>query len=91
MVAFERWSADTRAFDLVLTDIVMPGISGWDLFERIRAVRPSQRVLFMSGYSDDVLAGHGVVKSASPLLSKPFTSHELARAVRLALDEHDGR
>jgi hypothetical protein len=84
--ALEIWSTATMPFDLVLTDIVMPGMSGWDVFEAMRALVPSQAVLFMSGYSDVVLASHGVVESSIPLLQKPFTSAALARAVRLSID-----
>ena len=87
--ALDAFRAAITPFDLVLTDIVMPGMSGWELFERVRAESATQRVLFMSGYSDEVLADHGVVKSSIPLLAKPFTSNELARAVRRTLDGHD--
>jgi FixJ family two-component response regulator len=71
---------------LVLTDIVMAGMSGWELGEKLKSVRPDQRVLFMSGYSDEVLADHGVVESSIPLVLKPFTSADLARSVRRMLD-----
>ncbi len=84
--ALEVWRTAIEPFALVLTDIVMPGISGWELGEQIKALSPDQRVLFMSGYSDEVLADHGVVESSIPLLQKPFTSADLARAVRRSLD-----
>ena len=83
--ALEVWRTAIEPFALVLTDIVMPGISGWELGEQIKALSPDQRVLFMSGYSDEVLADHGVVESSIPLLQKPFTSADLARAVRRSL------
>nr|MBP8272798.1 response regulator [Acidobacteriota bacterium] len=84
--AFEIWSTADEPFALVLTDIVMAGMSGWELGEKLKSVRPDQRVLFMSGYSDEVLADHGVVESSIPLVLKPFTSADLARSVRRMLD-----
>jgi PAS domain S-box-containing protein len=72
--------------DLLLTDVVMPGMNGRVLAERLRAARPSLRVLYMSGYNESVLGPHGVVDDGIQLLLKPFAVHELAEAVRRALD-----
>lgn len=71
--------------DLLLTDIVMPGMNGLQLSERIRAFRPGIQTLFMSGYTDDVLGHHGVLEKNVHFLTKPFTEKSLSRKVQEAL------
>jgi two-component system cell cycle sensor histidine kinase/response regulator CckA len=71
--------------DLVLTDVVMPGVSGQVLAERIAAVSPSTRILFMSGYSDEAVYHHGVIRPEADFIEKPFSSRTLTRKVRDAL------
>ena len=83
--ALDLASAHSGPIHLLLTDVVMPGLSGPETAEHLRVVRPDTRVLFMSGYSDDRIAGYGVLESGAPLLDKPFTSDTLARAVRQVL------
>ena len=72
---------------LLLSDAVMPGISGRTLAERLRATRPEMRVVFMSGYTDDTVLQRGVVQSGITFVQKPFTPGRLAEAVRRVLDE----
>jgi DNA-binding response OmpR family regulator len=72
---------------LLLTDVVMPGLSGATVAERLAETYPDLRVLFMSGYTDDAIAHHGVLESGIAFLSKPFSSMDLARKVRAVLDE----
>jgi signal transduction histidine kinase/DNA-binding LacI/PurR family transcriptional regulator/ActR/RegA family two-component response regulator len=72
--------------DLVLTDVVMPGMSGAELAERVAEMRPRTPVLYMSGYLDSKLAGTGIQDGPYPVLEKPFGAEALARRVRETLD-----
>jgi PAS domain S-box-containing protein len=72
--------------DLLLTDVVMPGMSGPLLAERLRRAHPELKVLFMSGYTDDALGHHGVLDPGTVLLQKPFGSADLASRLRAVLD-----
>ena len=72
--------------DLLLTDVVMPTMSGRELVEHIHQRLPNMRVLYMSGYSAEAVRRRGVEASDAELLHKPFTSDMLARAVRRTLD-----
>jgi CheY-like chemotaxis protein len=71
---------------LLLTDVVMPGLSGPNLAARLLQLNPQLRVLYMSGYTDDAGAVHGNFWAGVPLLQKPFTPAALAEHVRGALD-----
>ena len=75
-----------RSPDLLLTDVIMPGLSGRELAERVHKVAPEARVVFMSGYTDDIIARHGVLDGGYELLQKPFMAAELLETVRGALD-----
>ncbi|HYV98081.1 MAG TPA: PAS domain S-box protein [Gemmatimonadaceae bacterium] len=72
--------------DLVVTDVVMPGMSGRQLAEAVRATRPDTRVLFMSGYTDDAVVRHGIIHENEAFIHKPFSPDALARRVREVLD-----
>jgi CheY-like chemotaxis protein len=72
---------------LLLTDVVMPGINGRVLAERLAPRHPAMKVLYMSGYTDSFIAGHGVLEEGIHLLHKPFTEEALMRKVRELLDE----
>jgi two-component system, cell cycle sensor histidine kinase and response regulator CckA len=73
-------------FDLLVTDLVMPGMSGRELAGRITADCPGLRVLFMSGYTDDVVMRRGLIEARMAFLQKPFSLEALARRVREVLD-----
>jgi CheY-like chemotaxis protein len=74
------------AIDLVLTDIVMRGGSGTDLARRLRHLRPTVRIVYMSGYASQSVARNGELVEGAGFIQKPFVAPELARKVRETLD-----
>lgn len=78
--------ANTEVIDLVATDLVMPGMNGRELAQRVRAMQPKVRVLFLSGYSDSVAIHHGMLTHGTAFLQKPFSRGALSRTVRSVLD-----
>jgi CheY-like chemotaxis protein len=77
-------------FDLLLTDVVMPGMDGRQLAETALARFPTLPVLYMSGYTDDAVTHHGVQRGDVDLIEKPFPNHALEAKVRQMLDRADG-
>ena len=75
---------------LLLTDVVMPGINGRVLAERLAPSQPGMTILYVSGYTDSFIAGHGVLEAGAHLLHKPFTEESLTRKVRELLDANRG-
>jgi CheY-like chemotaxis protein len=76
----------TRRVDVLLTDIVMPTMSGIELANRAREIRPGLKVLYMSGYSSEMISRQGPLSAGSGLLQKPFTRAGLLNALRKSLD-----
>jgi PAS domain S-box-containing protein len=72
---------------LLITDVVMPEMGGRQVAERMTALRPLTRVLFLSGYPDDAVVRHGILKAETAFLQKPFKAMELAKKVREVLDQ----
>ncbi len=73
--------------DLIITDVIMPKMSGRELEKRIAKSHPKTKILFVSGYTDNAIAHHGVLEEGVNFLSKPFRPLELAQKVRMILDE----
>lgn len=76
----------TEKIHLLITDVVLPEMSGRELAEKITGIRPDIKVLFMSGYTADIIGRHGVLDEGVPFIEKPFSLDSLARKVREALE-----
>jgi len=75
----------TGPIHLLVTDVVMPGMSGRELARQLVTKRAGTKVLFLSGYADDAVARHGVLEPGTAFMQKPFTPSALARRVREVL------
>jgi CheY-like chemotaxis protein len=75
-----------KPIHLILTDVVMPGMSGRKLVERLKEIHPEIKALYMSGYTDNAILHHGVLEKGTHFIQKPFTLEDLARKVREVLD-----
>ncbi|HJU42121.1 MAG TPA: MASE1 domain-containing protein [Vicinamibacterales bacterium] len=82
-------SDDTRHFDLALCDVILGDMSGPAVAEALSALRPSIRVLYMSGYTDEAIVRTGVLDEGKPFLQKPFTPLQLSKKIREVLDQPD--
>jgi len=88
--ALELAARSNEPIQLLLTDVVMPGMSGRELAEQIAVSRPEIKVLYMSGYTDDAVVRHGVLTAEMAFLQKPFNMVALASKVRAVLDGTSG-
>jgi CheY-like chemotaxis protein len=75
------------SIDLILTDVVMPKMSGKKVVERLQRLYPHVKVIYMSGYTDDAIVHHGVLEPGINFIEKPFTTEKLARKIREVLDD----
>lgn len=73
--------------DLLFTDVIMPGMSGRELAEAFRALRPGIKMLFQSGYTDDIVVRHGILQTEVPFLQKPFSIDALGKKIRSLFDQ----
>lgn len=85
--AFEMVHEYSGKIDLLLSDVVLVGMSGRELAERLRIQMPALRVIYMSGYTDDAIVRHGVLTESAEFLQKPFSSENLLRKVRAVLEK----
>ena len=88
--AFNIYEKHKESIDLILTDIVMPQMSGIEFANKIRPVYPRNKFLFMSGYTDTVLAEQDVLKDPVHFIQKPFNAVTLIKKIRVILDKQNG-
>jgi len=84
--ALEQFGASPDSIDILVTDVMMPRMSGRDLATRLTALRPSIKVLYASGYTQDITSRHGVFEPDVNFIQKPYTPHGLAARIRQLLD-----
>jgi two-component system cell cycle sensor histidine kinase/response regulator CckA len=85
--ALELARTYAQPIHLILTDVIMPRLSGRQLAEQILVLRPGIKVLYMTGYTDDMVVHHEVLEPGVAILQKPFDKNRLARKIRLVLDD----
>ena len=85
--ALGYFAENSHNIQLIVTDVVMRGISGRQVAEGARNVNPAVRILYLSGYTDDMVVRHGLLKGEVAFLQKPFTMEALAKKVREVLDQ----
>ena len=84
--ALELLRRHSDPVELLITDVVMPGMSGPEVAGAVAAMRPGTQVLYISGYTDSAIGHHGVLEPGIAFLQKPFSADELTRKVRGVLD-----
>ena len=84
--ALETVSGHDKKIHMMLTDVVMPGLNGKDLYLKVSKTHPGMKVLYMSGYTSNVIAHHGILEQGIQFIQKPFTVNGLAERVRQVLD-----
>jgi CheY-like chemotaxis protein len=82
LAALEYFQKNGDLIDLLVTDVVMPELSGAELRDRIHAMKPGLKVLFISGYASDIIAHHGILDEGVNFIRKPFSMKDLVKAVQ---------
>jgi two-component system, cell cycle sensor histidine kinase and response regulator CckA len=90
-VAVQLCERHQGKIDLLLTDVVMPGMSGREVSAQVTSMRPEVRVIYMSGYTDDMIVHHGVLNEGQDFIQKPFSPNTLVQKVREVLDRPEMR
>lgn len=85
--ALEICKTTARNIDLLITDVIMPGMNGRELAEKVKPIRPGMKVLFMSGYTDNVIAHQGVLEHGINFINKPLVPSLLSKKIRKILDK----
>ena len=88
--ALQAVQAHDAPIDLVLTDIIMPGMSGGEMVQQLLQIKPAIRVLYMSGYTKYTVLDHGTLESVSSFIWKPFSPADLLATIRTVLDTPSG-
>jgi DNA-binding response OmpR family regulator len=86
MHAIDKFKENRETVDIVVMDMVMPKKSGMEAYQEIKKLQPETKVLFMSGYSQDLLRNKGIINTGEEVIIKPVQPTELARKVRCMLD-----
>jgi two-component system cell cycle sensor histidine kinase/response regulator CckA len=86
-IALEQARGHEGPIDLVLADVVLTGMKGLEMYEKIREIHPQARVLYMSGYTENVIAHNGMLEKGIMFLPKPFTAGALREKVAAALGQ----
>jgi len=85
--ALEAAREEGNDFSLLITDVIMPEMDGRELTRRLKELRPDLKTLFMSGYTANVIAHHGVLEAGVHFMEKPFSLKSLNESVRKALED----
>lgn len=85
--ALKLLTRDDQPIALLIVDVVLPGMSGPELVERVQLLQPAVQVLYVSAFDRETVLGHGVDPDTMPFLAKPYTADDLRRVVQDALEE----
>jgi DNA-binding NtrC family response regulator len=90
--ALEIWRQHHQSIQMIVTDVVMPGgVSGRALFDQMRSEKPDLKVIFCSGYTNEILGNDALLYQNSNFIEKPFTSEKLLRKIRACFDSKTGK
>jgi PAS domain S-box-containing protein len=84
--ALDKFTEHRTEVDILATDVIMPKMNGKSLYEEMRKIRPDMKVLFISGYTKDIIVERGILEDEFSVITKPVTPHELLKKIREILD-----